>query len=352
MSRMRSHLAIAGLLAASALAAVGCGSSAQSKGSTTQSSTSQANSASASVPFSGPESTVPHAYPTPKKKAGFTFKLGYLNPQAGIPSLDEQQAGATAVAKSLGGSVIAYGVQENPQTQVADFKLLLAQHVNAILFQPLDPKALQPLVTKASAAGIPIITSTTPADAGTPNIPGYTTDVLQGTDHCAYGNVKAVAQAKPHATYAMIGVDLPFPALQDLVARTKYWAAKFGLKYVGSASTGQAQSPASGSTAMSAVLARWPNVNTVFTWYDGVAEGAATLSKSRAGGHIMIVGNNGEAPAVKMIQSGTMFATCREDFRGIGEQQAIAAYDALTKQHRPLPAKVVPQVIEITKGNA
>jgi ABC-type sugar transport system substrate-binding protein len=325
----------------------------------TSSSTAKATTKSATTakagalpPYTGPEAKLPTSYPTPTIKKGVTFRLGFLSPQSGVQSLDEEESAAIAEAKKLGGTAIAYAVNSNPATQVADFKLLISQHATAMAFQPLDPPALAPEIKVATKAGIPLVTPSTPAAATQANAPGYSTDVLQGEDECAYAETKAVAEAKPHATYAIISTALPYPSLQYLLQRIQYWAIKDGLHSDGSVSTGSALPASAGSTAMSAIIARHPNVNAVFAWYDPVAEGAATTQKLRAGGHIMVVGNNGDSAAVQLVKKGTMFGTCQNGFAAIGREMAIAAYDEQTKQHLPLPAKIVIPVKMITKANA
>jgi ABC-type sugar transport system substrate-binding protein len=144
---------------------------------------------------------------------------------------------------------------------------------------------------------------------------------------------------------------LPVPALQVLLQRTRYWADRFGLKYLGAVSAGSSTAASGGSTAMSAIIARYPSVNAVFTFYDAVAEGAATTQATRDHGKIMVLGLSGDPAAVTMIRQGRMFATCGAPYQQVGKQMAIAAYDAQTHQHLPLAKQVAIRSYEITKSN-
>lgn len=134
------------------------------------------------------------------------------------------------------------------------------------------------------------------------------------------------------------------------MARTRYWADKFGLKYVDSVSAGQGVQATDGSTAMSAIIAKHSNVTAVFAFTDVVAQGAAVVQKTRAGGHILVVGQAGETAAIQLIKQGTMFATCADRYPEIGKQLAIAAYNA--QNHVTMPKQIAVPSYEVTKANA
>ena len=346
--RSRWGLTAAGLaMIASGVTACGSSSGSSNQSSHSGSSTSAAAS---SVPFDSAEAKLPAAFPRPTIKKGVTFKLGYITDESGVGTLTATQAGTAAEVKALGGTMTVDNIMADPTTQAADFKTLLAQHVTAIAVQPVEPPALTPLVKQAVAAKIPVISYSAPAIPGPP-LPGYTSDVMNGIDRCAYLNAQAVAQAKPKATYALMTPGLPVPALQELMARTRYWADRFGLKYAGSVSNGQSETAADGSTAMSAIIAKYPSVNAVFTHYDALAEGAATTELTRDHGRVMVTGLSGDPAAVTQIRQGKMFATCGAPYGQVGKQIAIAAYEAQTHQHLPLAKEIAIRSYEITKTN-
>lgn len=349
------------LMVTVALAA--CGSSSNNSSSATSAASSATSSAAASgtttgttttalpAGYSGPESHVPTGYGTPKVKPGFKFVVGYLNPNAGVASLLAQQKGVVAEAKALGGKAITYNAVAGPQAQAADFKDLITQGVNAIVVQPQSPLALSPLIKEAEAKHIVIIASNTPADAPSPNLPGYDSDILQGTDVCAYEEVKTIKDADPHAKVVAMGTSLPFPSLQYLTAREIYWAKKLGLDYLGRVDT-SGPTPAEAQTAQQSILARYPSANAVMAWFDIAAEAAVATNRASGKTSILVTGQGGDQAAIDEVKAGELLGTCKNQDGEIGTQAVMAAYDQLTKQHLPLPKKVSLPPIAVTKANA
>ena len=89
--------------------------------------------------------------PEPEVKAGASFKVGFLNANAGQPILLAMQKAAQAEAEKLGGSFIALDAASNPQTQASQLQQLIAQHVNVIIGNPVVSAALGPGIAQARA---------------------------------------------------------------------------------------------------------------------------------------------------------------------------------------------------------
>ena len=134
--------AMGGTLAAAALiASVSGGALAQSP------------ETSAAPPMAAPSIPVPAA----------PFTIGYSNGGGvGNGFREEQVCTAKAEAQALGASIV------NPLTnlihrntdaagQLSDLRTLISQNVNAIVFNPNDPDALNPALAEAHAAGIPTV---------------------------------------------------------------------------------------------------------------------------------------------------------------------------------------------------
>jgi ribose transport system substrate-binding protein len=289
--------------------------------------------------YQGPEQSLPTSYAAPEEKSGTKFVVGYLNPNAAVEGLKMEQEGIEEEAANLGGKVIAYDTQSNPQTQASDFKNLISQGVTAIVLQPSDPISLSPAVKEAEAKGIPIVGIATPAQAGQPNLPGYITNILQSEDQCSYNNMAAIAKAEPGGNFVVMGTVLPYPALEYQDERMQYWGEKLGLENLGEVQTKFAD-PKDGSETMTTILAKYPEVKNVPTWLDAVALGASTTARSNGKSEIRILGMNGENAAVEAVEAGQLFATCAYDFSGIGKEAVKAAYNAQTKQNLPLPKTI------------
>jgi ribose transport system substrate-binding protein len=338
-----------------ALAAAGCGSSSSGSSSEQTESSQSGGPAKASSeeipPYNGPEKSLPTSYEEPEVKSGTKFVVGYLNPNGAVEGLQIEQQAIESEAAKYGGKTIAFDTQGDPQKQASDFKTLLTQGVTAIVLQPSDPLSLAPAVKEATSMGIPIVGVATPAEVGPPNLPGYTTDVLQGQDQCAYRNMALIAQAEPGGNFVVMGTVLPYPALEYLTARMQYWGKRLGLESLGEVKTKFAD-PKDGSEAMATILSRYPEVKNVPVWLDGVALGAATTARANGKTDIRILGSNGEKAAIEAVEAGELYATCKQDFAGIGEEAVKAAYNAQTGQNLPMPKKIVVPPASVTEGAA
>jgi ribose transport system substrate-binding protein len=351
--RTASGLALAAIVSA-ALAA--CGSSTSSS-TPAASSTSTAGSAAttttasaaAQVAYDGPEKGVPASFPTPAKTHVGKCAIGYQNAYAAIPALTVQQQGAQAEATKLGCSLIALDDQISPTTQVNNFNQLVSQHVNAIVVFPLVPQALGPEVAKAAASGISVVANTTPAAANTPLPTGYSVRVLQGFDTVAYFRAKYIASLHPGANVVIMGLAQPVASLQYFSERAAYWSKQFGLHVLGEVDA-QQDNPASASTAMSEVLSQYPTVQALFAYNDNSAVAAGLIAKS-SGKHVLICGNNGQANVFKAIEAGEVTCTALLDAYGMGEQEALGAYDLITKQGGKLPQSVLAKETLVTAAN-
>ena len=220
-----------------------------------------------------------------------------------------------------------------------------------MMVYPVNPVALLPGFAAAEKAGIPIVMEDTPPIAGSPLIKGSYTDILQGRDAGEYSVAQAAAKAQPGGSFANLGLAVPVPLLQYGVKRDTFWAQKFGMKYLGEVDT-PTDTPGGAATAMTSILAKYPNVQVVFAYNDQAADAAAAVARSSGKTNIKVIGDNGDPVAIKEIQAGRVYGTFNSDFTSIGRLQAIAAYDLVTKQHLPLPKQVSVGGLLITKSNS
>jgi ribose transport system substrate-binding protein len=352
----RGWFAIVAALALLALVA-GCGSSSSSSSSTTAESSEEsagaeetetasseesAEGAGAELPeYSGPEKGLPAEYTATTKKAS-SCTIGYQNIYGAISSLAAQQEAAEEKASELGCKLVTLDDQLNPTTQVNNFEQLLAQKVNAIVVYPIVPSALSPSLKQAEAAGIPVISDTTPPSLEEKLPAGYVSRVTQGWDQVAYLRAKHVAEESPGAEFAILGLAAPVTSLEYLGERTKYWAEKFGLKFAGQIDA-QEDNPASASTAMSGIVGKYPNVGAVFAYNDNAAVAASTVAKASQS-EVEICGGNGQKEAFQAIESGAMSCTVLIEFGVIGQQLVQGAYNAIAEPETKLPETIIPPV--------
>ena len=102
----------------------------------------------------------PTGVPVAASNAKAPFTIGYSN-AAGVGNgfREEQVCTAKSEATALGTSKIAQPMTLIHRTtdaagQLSDLRTLIADHVNAIVFNPNDPNALNPALNEAHAAGI------------------------------------------------------------------------------------------------------------------------------------------------------------------------------------------------------
>ncbi len=307
-----------------------------------------AAAAAASVAFDGPEASIPHSFGDLKTTKPLT--IGWLSPNEKIPALAELQNGITAVIKKAGDTLVAKDCQLDFNTQVNQFQELIARKVDGIIVYPLNPDALGPQLAAAKKAGIPVVAINTPIQAGQPIAPGYAANVLQGFDTAAYNRAKYVASVEPGASYGLIGLAIPIGTLKYYMQRERYWADKFGLKFVGEQDA-KSDDPAGGADAMTALAGRNPNVKVVFAYNDPSALGAAGSARS-AGKDIRVLGSDAADQAtMTAIQGGQLFASYHVDQYTEGYQSAIALHAVISGAKLEADTVVTTGTM-VTKANA
>ncbi len=302
--------------------------------------------------YTGPEAKLPTAYTTPTKKTGTKCTIGFQNPIAANETLGFWQKGVVAQGKALGCKVITLDDKLSPDQQVTNMQQLLAQHVNAIIFYPLDPKATVPVLKQAKAQGVPVIA--TDATFGSPSatapyLPYIATQVWQARDIQAYEQAVALAKAKPGAKVGLIGIGAPVPALKYLTQRQAYWAKKRGLTILGEQDN-PSDDVTGGEKAANGLLQRYSTLTAIIGYNDPSAIGAITAARG-AGRQIVVIGCNGSSDGLAAVKAGREAATMQVDAVGWGIQQVYAAYDLITKQNLPLPKIIVRPSTLVTKAN-
>ena len=104
-----------------------------------------------------PASTAPGTSTAPASPAGKTYTIGYSNGSSvGNGFREEQVCTAKAQAKASGAVSTLTVIHRNTDAagQLSDIRDLIAKNVNAIVFNPNDPSALNPALAEAKAAGI------------------------------------------------------------------------------------------------------------------------------------------------------------------------------------------------------
>jgi len=106
---------------------------------------------------SEPAASAPAASEPAASPAGGSYKIGFSNPLGVGNGFREEQL-CTAKAQALVSGQVESGTWIHRNTdaagQLSDIRDLIAADVDAIVFNPLDPEALNPALDEAQAAGI------------------------------------------------------------------------------------------------------------------------------------------------------------------------------------------------------
>lgn len=301
--------------------------------------TTTASAAADAAPYSGAETKLPEGWPKPTKKDGFEFTIGFPNPGAAAPALAAEQEGVKEATEELGGTFVSTDAGFSVQKQVSDFQQLLDRKVDAIVLSALDPNSLTPLLAKAKSQGVPVFINDLPWKAGDPAYENVSGTVTSGTDRNSYELAQAAAKADPGGKFGIIGLAIPSPFLDYIATTERSWGEQFGLQFVDRLDAKQ-DAPEAGATAAGELLAKNPDITTIFAISDSLALGASTAAR-QAGRDVKILGSGGYKPAVEAVEKGQLLATAGVDNANIGRQWVYAAYNTLTKQHLPLAEQVV-----------
>jgi ABC-type sugar transport system substrate-binding protein len=295
------------------------------------------------APYNGPEIQYPAAYSTPAEKEGVDCTVGLLNPTTAQAGLAAMQASAEETLTGFGCEFIGLNANVDPAQQVTQFEQLLAQGVDAVIVDPVDPEALRPQLERAAAMGIPVVAESLPATVAEPASPYVTTNVLQGFDQMGYYPIATLAAAEPGAEFGIVGFGVPVAQLRYQVSQMKLYAEQKGLRFLG-------QTDAAGDTASqyadaaSNLLTRYPTMKAIVCFNDSAAQAAAGVARA-SGRDVMVIGVNGDPQALDLVRSGAMFATAQVGYSEIGRQLGYAAYSLITEQNLPLPSVVSVPVV-------
>ncbi len=256
------------------------------------------------------------------------YKIGVVEQQLANPFFGKLQAAAVAHAKELGISTMTAesAVAGDAATQVNAVENMINQGVKGIVLDPANASALVPIVKKARAAGIVVVTTNTslePADAA---------DASFETDNLAAGVLigqwaKAKIGANPRV--ALLDYDL-----SDKTAKARHdgFLKGYGLTEKSKEIAGTALTQSNvetGQQAMENLLAAHPDINVAYTINEPAAQGAALAAK-RAGKKVLFVSIDGSCAGVRSVVDGTIGATVMQFPANMGKL-AVDAIDKAVK---------------------
>jgi ribose transport system substrate-binding protein len=252
--------------------------------------------------------------------------FGVVVNNADHPSITAMNQGMQDEAAIYGVKLVILDPAFDPQKQVSMIDNLIAQEVDALLVNAVDPAAVVPSLKKASEAGIPVIMN----NADTNEEGHQYTETFVTTD--TYGQGFAVGEAikavmEPNSKMAIISGKPGQSGVAERIQGAKDAVEGTGIEFI-------AEQPAEWSkdkalTVMQDFLTRYPDLNGVYALDDPMALGA--LQAIKAGGRDDLLGKvfgvNGNKEACDAIANGEMGGTALQLSYLVGVYSIRAAWD-------------------------
>ena len=274
--------------------------------------------------------------------------IGVFTKSAGNPIARAARAGADAVAKANGVTVFHY-IPTSPdnvpqQTFLVD-EALRAKH-DAIVFTPVDVKAMVPSVQKINAAGIPVVNVGDRLSGG--EIVAFVgsddysiaLDTARTLLKAMSGKGNLVVLEGPHSVPSAVGrlrgfrdALKEFPNVKVVLSKNAMYAR-----------------PAA-ADVLKALLKANPaqQIEGVLAANDAMAFGAIEAFKEGKRTPPLIVGINASKEAVDFIKAGDMLAS--GDYNGLVEGCLGAEIAIRTLHKQPVPKEVMAKTAVVDKAN-
>lgn len=250
-----------------------------------------------------------------------------------------------ARAKEAGVKLVVTDAQRRPENQVQQVESFIAQRVDAIILNPCEFEASSPAVTKARAAGIPIINVNSETQAEPTAFIGsrdeesarlameYIAKRLNGQGNLLMiqGFLGQAAQIKRDA------------GAKEVLAREK------GLTLLAQ-QTGEWDRAKSMTLMENWIQSYGPKINAVFAQNDEMGLGAVlALERAKLKDKVVVVSVDAIADALRAVKDGRLDATVFQDAKAQGRTAVDAALKIIRKE--PFEKQVYVPFQLVTKEN-
>jgi ribose transport system substrate-binding protein len=274
--------------------------------------------------------------------------IGVFTKSAGNPIARAVRAGAEAVAKTHGVTVFHYipTSPDNVPQQTALVEEALSAKRDAIIFTPVDVKAMVPSVQKINAASIPLVNVSD-------RLTGGSAVAFVGTDDYAIALETARALLKAMGGKGNVVVlegPATIPTAAARLGGFKDALKEFPeVKVLFSKNAMYARPAASDLLKATLKLNPSPQIDGVLAANDAMAFGAIEAFKEAKKKMPLIVGINASKEAVELIKSGEMLAS--GDYNGLIEGCLGAEIAIRTLRRQPVPKEVMAKTAVVDKTN-
>ncbi|MEW1780783.1 ABC transporter substrate-binding protein [Arthrobacter sp. NPDC080086] len=281
-----------------------------------------------------------HAADKPLKSIGVT--VGSLGNPYFVTVVKGAEARAKAINPNAKVTAVSADYDLNKQfTQIDNF---ISAHVDLILLNAADAKAIEPALKKAQAAGIPVIAVDVAAAGADATV--QTNNVKAGELACDYlvkklgGKGNVIIENGPQVS-----------AVIDRVNGCKAVLAKNpGIKLLSSDQDGKG-SREGGMSAMQGYLTRFPKLDGVFTINDPQAIGSDLAAKQLNRGNIVITSVDGAPDIETALQSNTLVqASASQDPWAMAQKAVEIGYGVMNGK-KPADPMVLLDPQLVTRDN-
>jgi ribose transport system substrate-binding protein len=277
----------------------------------------------------------------PLKSIGIT--VGSL----GNPYFVTIAKGAEAKAKQINpnAKVTAVSADYDMNKQFTQIDNFISAHVDMILLNAADPKAIEPAVKKAQKAGIVVIAVDVAAAGADATV--QTNNVQAGEISCDYLAKKLNGKGN-----VVIENGPPVSAVIDRVNGCKSVLAKNpGIKILSDDQDAKG-SREGGMNAMQGYLTRFPKLDGVFTINDPQAIGTDLAARQLHRNNIVITSVDGAPDIETALTTDTMVqASASQDPWAMAQQAVGVGHDIMNGRKPASPTILLPSTL-VTRDNA
>lgn len=284
-----------------------------------------------------------------EKKEEKKLKIGYTVQTLANPYFVTVSEGFKSYAEEKGFEAIVTDGKQDAAAQVSQVENFISQKVDAIVITPVNDKALEDVVKRATDAGITVIAANQdfPGSQAFVTVPeyeyGYTIGEVAG---------KFINEKAPDGEYQV--VIFGYPEIESIIKRAD--GIQEGIeKNAPNAKVVQtvsANTPEKGSAAMESILQKYPDVKAVVGVNDAGVLGAYEVVKAagKESDDFFMGGLDATEQALELIKADSIYrATVDIDPGGTGKLLIDTVIDVM--ENGPKTEPVAINMIPITKDN-
>lgn len=262
-----------------------------------------------------------------------TIKIGALWPSAGIPPVQSKMKATEEVAKELGVELVNMDAQFDAYTQSQQAKNLIAQKVDGVLVDLIDPQAIVPALKELHEAGIPVVVTTLPVATEGQE---YVTSFIGG-DNFNAGKLSAQLMQEAlgeNGGEVAIIEGAPGILVQERTAGFEETIKGTKIKLLETQSSPWDRQKA--MDIMQNYLTKYPNLNGVFVQHDSMVPGVVqALKQAGKEGQVKIIGFGATIEGVELMKDGSLYGSVQEDLYWESQEGARVIVDAIKGKEVP-----------------